>query len=142
MSLTHGGPLWCKLTLKVHHARCQVTCINCDRIAANTLISLKLYFPVTHVVRSGKFLFWREQQSHDAPTVEWRLFITINQFFRTPGDLLISRKYFKVFIRPQYFLKYPTDKVALRPFVPSCAPPTFFKFKGLIYATISANLQI
>lgn len=29
MSPTHGGPLWCKLTLKVRHARCQVTCINC-----------------------------------------------------------------------------------------------------------------
>lgn len=51
-----------------------------------------------------------------------------------------SRKYFKFFIRPQpYFLKHPTDKVALRPFVPSCVIPTFFKFKGLLYATISVN---
>ena len=73
---THGGPLWCKLTLKVRHARCQVTCINCDGIAANILRSLKMYLPVTHVVRSGKFLFGREQQSHDALTVGWRLFIT------------------------------------------------------------------
>ena len=76
MSPTHGGPLWCKLTLKVRHARCQVTCINCDGTAANILRSLKMYLPVTHVVRSGKFLFGREQQSHDALTVGWRLFIT------------------------------------------------------------------
>ena len=131
MSLTQGGPLWCKLTLKVRHARCQVTCITCDRIAANTLISLKMQFPVTQVVRPGKFPFWREQQSHDALTVWWRLFITTNQFFRTTGDLLSFRKYFKFFIRPQYFLKHPTDKVALSPFVPSCVTTTFFKFNSL-----------
>ena len=136
MSLTHGGPLWCKQTLKVRHAQCQVTCINCDRIAANTLISLKMQFPVTHLERSCKFLFWQEKQSHDALTVGWRLFTL---FFRTTEDLLGSRKYFNFFIRPQYFLKRPTDMVALRPFVPSCVTPTLFKFKGLIYATISAN---
>ena len=141
MSLTHGGPLWCKLTLKVRHARCQVTCIHCDGIAANTLISLKMQFPVTHVGRSCKFLFWQEKQSHDALTVGWRLSITTNQFFRTTGDLLSSRKYFKFYIRPQYFLKHPTDKVALRPFVASCVTLTFFKFKGLLYVTISAILQ-
>ena len=78
MSPTHGGPLWCKLTLKVRLAQCQVTCINCDGILPRTLSDHSMYFPVKHVARSCKFLFWREKQSNDAPTVGWRLFIIIN----------------------------------------------------------------
>ena len=56
MSLTHGGPLWCKLTLKVRHARCQVTYINCDRIAANTLRSLNV-FPCSLALLRGEVLY-------------------------------------------------------------------------------------
>ena len=40
MSLTHGGPLWCKLTLEVRHAHCncKVTC-HAKRSSARPLVT-------------------------------------------------------------------------------------------------------